>query len=232
MLNKQLTILAVDDDADFMDYLKEALELEDYRVVTACNGNDALELFKDQKPSLILLDVMLPDIDGCVVCKRIRKISSVPIIIVSGKASEEEKVVGLDSGADDYITKPFHVKEFLARIRAASRREALPHDDMGDLSFCCNDLCIKYKQRVATMAGRNLDLTATEYRILAFLAENANRVVSSEEILSEIWCRKPELDDHLVKVNIGRLRQKLGDDKGLKYIQTRQGMGYIIEQIA
>jgi DNA-binding response OmpR family regulator len=228
-LKKQMIILAVDDDPDFLELLKAMLEMEEYKVITACNGSDALTSFSEREYSLVLLDIVLPDIDGCIVCKRIRKISNVPIIIVSAKASEEEKVVGLDSGANDYVTKPLQLKEFLARVRAASRFEALPRHDTDNSHFHCDGLQINYKEKTAAICGVNLGLTAIEYRLLAFLALNADRVVSSKEIFAEVWGHKNDHNDHLLKVNIGRLRQKLGDNKGLKYIQTRQGQGYIIK---
>lgn len=225
MESENIKILAVDDDLDFLGLVDDVLELEGYEVIHATTAKQAIKLVKEHSPSLILLDIMLPDADGYAVCKQIRNSSSIPVIMVTGKVTTEEKIVGLDAGADDYITKPFFPAEFCARVRAALRRN--PFSD-SIRPFQIEDLKIDYKLRSVALGGQNVELSMTEYRLLAFLAQNVNRIVSAEEILDEVW--GPDAHDpHVVTVTIGRIRQKLDDVERLKYIQNKPGKGYIIQ---
>ena len=224
MLSENIKILAVDDDTDFLGLVDDVLELEGYQVIKATTAKQAIRLVKEQNPSLVLLDIMLPDADGYSVCKQIRNTSAIPVIMVTGKVTTEEKIVGLDAGADDYITKPFLPGEFCARVRAALRRN--PFSDT-IRPFQIEDLKIDFKLRSVALSGQNVELSMTEYRLLAFLAQNANRIVSTEEILVEVWGSDAH-DPHLVTVTIGRIRQKLNDLERLKYIQNKPGQGYVI----
>jgi two-component system response regulator VicR len=224
MESENIKILAVDDDLDFLGLVDDVLELEGYQVIHATTAKQAIKLVKEHNPSLVLLDIMLPDADGYTVCKQIRNSSSIPVIMVTGKVTTEEKIIGLDAGADDYITKPFFPGEFCARVRAALRRN--PFSD-SIRPFEIEDLKIDYKLRSVALGGQNVELSITEYRLLAFLAQNVNRKVSAEEMLAEVW--GPDAHDpHLVTVTIGRIRQKLDDVERLKYIQNKPGKGYVI----
>ena len=228
MADGKTSILAVDDDARLLRMVQLILELEGYQVLKAIDGEKALAVFDRETPDLVLLDIMMPGMDGRTVCERIREFSSVPIIMVSAKGDEEEKVRCLDSGADDYITKPFSTKELTARIRAALRHTKSPHE-RSDPVLTFEDIVIDTVRRRASLGGEELILTATEYRLLAYLARNAGMVLTSDQILDEVWGEDYIGDYHLLQVNVARLRQKLGDGaRNPKYIITRSGIGYMM----
>jgi two-component system, OmpR family, KDP operon response regulator KdpE len=229
VLSHEITILVVDDNLDFLEIMREVLQPEGYRVVTTASGLDAIASFDKIKPSLVLLDIKLPDMKGYVVCEYIRRASQVPIIIISGyHLSEEDKVTGFEAGADDYIVKPVLNKELLSRIKVALRHsDSL--DVCADKIFRYEDLAIYFNLNRVTLNDQSVDLTATEYRLLTFLACNAGRIISHEEILDNLWKDEGLIcDSHLVRVNIGRLRRKLNDVDGLTYITTKPGRGYIM----
>jgi DNA-binding response OmpR family regulator len=197
MPSRKALVLAVDDDIRILRMMRRILELGGYRVVTASNGEAALEAFAEETPGLVLLDIMLPDIDGYTVCQRIREFSLVPIIMVTAKGNEEEKVIGLDAGADDYITKPFSSQELAARVRAVLRRTRLQDG-------------------------------STE-PALSYLARNAGRVATPDQILEKVWGEDYLGESHLLQVNMARLRRKLGDEiKNPRYIATEPGIGYMM----
>jgi DNA-binding response OmpR family regulator len=231
MVSKKATILIVDDDIHILRMMQRILELEDYLVLTAGNGEMALQVFKENNPSLVLLDIMLPDMDGYTICKTLRSFSQVPIIMVTAKGNTNEKVEGLDSGADDYVTKPFSSKELTARVGAILRRNPPSENTVMKTPtiFTCKDLTIDFEKKIVTLNDAKIDLTATEYRILSYLAQNANRIISPEEILKDVWGGDYAEATHLLQVNIARLRQKLNDDaREQKYIDTQPGLGYAI----
>jgi len=226
----KVSTLIVDDDIRMLRMMQRILELEGYRVRTASDGKAALDAFDEENPDLILLDIMMPDIDGYAICQNIREFSQVPIIMVTAKDNNEEKVEGLDAGADDYITKPFAANELTARVRAVLRRTKL-WDERPEPVFHSGDLVIDFARRRVTLGNQEVNLTATEYRILSYLARNADRIVTPDQILERAWNKEYIGETHLLRVNIARLRQKLRDNpKNPKYILTRSGIGYIMRQ--
>jgi len=211
--SRKASVLVVDDDDNILRMIQRILELEGYQVLKASSGETALKVFDDENPELILLDIMMPDMDGYTVCQNIREFSPVPIIMVTAKGNDEEKVKGLDAGADDYITKPFSSKELVARVRAVLRRATL-WDEYPELTahpndFIIDDLIIDFARHRVTVRDREVKLTATEYRLLSYLVRNAGRVVTLEQILQAVWGKEYVSEHHLLRVNITRLQQKL-----------------------
>ena len=220
-------VLVVDDDVHMVRMMKRILELEGYRVISALNGETALGLFEEECPDLVLLDIMMPGMDGCAVCRRIREFWQVPIILVTAKGSDQEKVEGLDAGADDYVSKPFSSKELTARVRAALRRTRLG-DERPEPTFRAHDLAVDFVRHRVTLGREELDLTATEFGLLSYLVRHAGRVVTPDQILEAVWGEGYVGKHHLLRVTLGRLRQKLRDDpKEPRFISTKIGMGYM-----
>ncbi|MFC2019717.1 response regulator transcription factor [Chloroflexota bacterium] len=228
MTFRRISALVVNNDMHLLHLLRRILELEGYRVLTARNGETALAILKYENPDLVLLDVILPDRDGHTICRHIRQFSPIPILLISAKTDDQEKVEGLESGADDYITTPFSVKELTARIKAVLRRTVLWNDRL-EPTCHIGDLTVDFASQRVTLADEEIDLTATEYRILSYLAQNASRVLATDQIIDRIWGSQYRGDNHLLQVNIARLRKKIKDDnRNPKYISTRRGTGYII----
>ena len=228
--SRKLLALVIDDDIRMLRMMQRVLELEGYRVRTASDGKAAFDVFDEENPDLVLLDIMLPGIDGYTVCQNIREFSQIPIIMVTARSDNEEKVEGLDAGADDYITKPFSSDELVARVRAVLRRTTL-WDERPEPSFQSGDLVIDFARRRVTLGSQEVNLTATEYLILSYLARNIDSIVTPDQILERVWNKDYIGETHLLRVNIARLRQKLRDDaKKPKYILTRSGIGYMMRQ--
>jgi len=226
----KVSTLIVDDDIRMLRMMQRILELEGYRVRTASDGKAALDAFDEENPDLVLLDIMMPDIDGYAICQNIREFSQVPIIMVTSKDNNEEKVEGLDAGADDYITKPFAANELTARVRAVLRRTKL-WDERPEPVFHSGDLVIDFARHRVTLGNQELNLTATEYRILSYLARNADRIVTPDQILQKVWDKEYIGETHVLQVNIARLRQKLRDNpRNPKYILTKSGIGYMMRK--
>jgi len=217
----------VDDDIRMLRMMQMIMEADGYRVLTANNGQLALNIFlAEESLDLVLLDIRLPDMDGYTVCRRIREFSQIPIIMVTVKGNDEEKVAGLDAGADDYVTKPFSSDELAARVRAVLRRAKL-WDERPVPAFRSGELVVDFTSHKVAVAGEEIDLTATEYRILSYLARNAGRLVTSGQILEKVWGEEYMGETNLLQVNIARLRHKLKDDvKNPRYILTKPGIGY------
>jgi DNA-binding response OmpR family regulator len=202
------------------------LELEGFSVISANNGKLALQMIKDQEPTLVLLDIMLPNMDGFQVCARIREFSDVPIIMITAKGGAEDIVHGLDIGADDYVIKPFSINELVARVKAVLHRAKFPQEN-AQPPFACGHLSIDFNHHLVTIEGKEVLLPPTEYRILCLLARNAGRVLTHDQLLTEVWGREYRSDTHILQVAVARLRKRLGDDPGIpKYIVTRPGIGY------
>jgi DNA-binding response OmpR family regulator len=211
--SRKASVLVVDDDVRILRMIQRILELEGHQVLKASNGEAALQVFDDENPELVLLDIMMPGMDGYAVCQRLREFSPVPIILVTAKGNDEEKVKGLDAGADDYITKPFSSKELVARVRAVLRRTTL-WDEHPELTahpndFIIDDLIIDFARHRVTVRDREVKLTATEYRLLSYLVRNAGRVVTLDQILQAVWGKEYVGEHHLLRVNVTRLQQKL-----------------------
>jgi len=230
MFPKKTLVLVVDDDIRMLRMMKRILELESFQVLIANNGDSALKSFDKETPDLVLLDIMMPDMDGYAVCQRLREFSQVPIIMVTAKGDDKEKVEGLDIGADDYITKPFSASELAARVRAVLRRignNEKPHEAI----FHYRDLVLDFASRRVTVNNKELKLTSTEYKLLSYICQNAGRVVTPDQLLNKVWGEEYIGAPHLLQVNVARLRKKLGDDaKNPAYIMTRPGIGYIISK--
>jgi len=223
-------ILIIDDDSDTTKLIALLLKRRGYEVSVAARGREGLEKAKAEQPNLILLDVMMPDMDGYTVCHRIREFSRVPIIMVTARGDDKEKVVGLDIGADDYVTKPFSASELAARVRAILRRIGSP-DRPQESAFHYKDMHVDFTSHRVIVKDRELQLTSTEYKLLSYLSLNAGRVVTPDQLLDKVWGEEYIGAPHLLQVNIARLRKKLGDDaKKPVYIMTRPGIGYIISR--
>jgi DNA-binding response OmpR family regulator len=228
MFPKKSLVLVVDDDIRMLRMMKRILELENFQVLIANNGDMALKTFDKESPDLVLLDIMMPDMDGYTVCQRIREFSRVPIIMVTAKGDDKEKVEGLDTGADDYITKPFSASELAARVRAVLRRTGI-REKPQEATFSYRDLVIDFASRRVKVGSKELKLTSTEYKLLSYICLNAGRVVTPDQLLNNVWGEEYIGAPHLLQVNIARLRKKLEDDaKNPAYIVTRPGIGYII----
>jgi DNA-binding response OmpR family regulator len=212
--------------------MKRMLELEGFDTLIANSGEAALKVFEKETPDLVLLDIMMPDMNGYTVCQHIREFSQVPIIMVTAMGDDKEKVEGLDIGADDYVTKPFSASEMAARVRAMLRRIG-PQDETTGAIFRYKDLVIDFTSQRVTVSGQELILTSTEYRLLSYICRNAGRVVTPDQLLDKVWGEEYVGAPHLLQVNIARLRKKLGDNaKNPTYILTRPGIGYIIPKPA
>lgn len=230
MSGKKTTIVVADDDPQLLRLVARNLELEGYATLTASDGQQALELVESKVPDLVLLDVMMPRLDGFTVCHRIREFSSVPIIIVTARGQDQDKVRGLDLGADDYLTKPFSVDELLARVRAVLRRAHLTANEHGQQpTITLGELTIDYGQHLVFVHGREVTLTPTEYRLLAYLAQNAGRIVTQDMLLEHVWGSEYTGESHMLQVNINRLRRKIEEDASHpRYLQTKVGIGYML----
>lgn len=226
MPSRKVSVLVVDDDVRILRLTRRILEMDGYRVLAASDGESALDMFDDESPDLVLLDIMMPGMDGYTVCQRIREFSQIPVIMVTAKGGDEEKVQGLDAGADDYVTKPFSTEELAARVKAVLRRTTL-WGESPEPVFHCHDLVVDFARRKVTLDSQQVNLTATEYKLLSYVARNSGRVVTPDQILEKVWGEEYLGETHLLQVNIARLRRKLSDDtKNPKYILTRPGIGY------
>lgn len=223
------TILIVDDEPRYVRLMEANLLSDHYQVLKAYNGEQALEVMANQSPDLVLLDIMMPGLDGFTVCERIRKFSTVPIIVVTVKGEEKDRVKGLDMGADDYIIKPFSATELLARVRAVLRRAARPTNVPAQSVFHHGSLEIDLAKAEVFLNGKMVYLSATEYRILLQLAQNVGTVIPSEQLLRDVWGVEYQNDKEILWVSISRLRQKLEKDQNSpQHIVTRSGVGYIM----
>lgn len=226
---KDARVLIVDDDPAIRKFIRANLEARDYEVLLAPDGEAALTLLEKEKPDLIILDIMMPNIDGFEVCRRVREWSQIPIIMLSARDGEMDKVKCLDCGADDYLTKPFSLKELLSRIAAVLRRSKSDSNESIQSKFQYGDLEVDFSRNTVTVKGENINLTACEFKILNYLAQNAGRIITPNQILQKVWGEEYFGDLRILQVNICRLRRKLNDDaKNPVFIQTKPGIGYTI----
>jgi DNA-binding response OmpR family regulator len=216
------TILLVDDEDAVQKLLTYPLEHEGFRVLQARDGEEALSCFGRERVDLVVLDVMLPKLDGLEVCRRLRASSAVPIIMLTARDDELDKVVGLELGADDYITKPFSIREFRSRVRALLRRASLGGGD-GRERIAVEDLTIDLARRTVDLAGRRIELTYVEFEILRTLAAKAGRVYSRQALLQALWGDYAYREPRTIDVHVRHLREKLDDPE---LIQTVRGVGY------
>jgi len=221
-------VLVVEDEKAIVDILKFNLEREGFDVVTACDGEVGLEMFHLENPDLLLLDIMMPKMDGLALCKKVRETSSVPIIMLTARAEEVDKVLGLEFGADDYITKPFGIRELIARVKANLRRQSMDkpvEDNSQILKF--NNFIIDINKYEVTKSGKTIDLTIREYELLKFLASQKHQIFSREQLLEQVWGYEYYGDVRTVDVTVRRLREKIEDIPSKpSLIMTKRGIGY------
>jgi two-component system, OmpR family, KDP operon response regulator KdpE len=220
-------ILLIEDEPQIRRFLRTTLASEGFRVVEAANGRDALAQAGASPPDLILLDLGLPDRDGLVVLRNLREWTKVPVIIISARGQEDEKVAGLDAGADDYLAKPFGVGELMARIRAAMRRANRADGVAGEEVVICDDLKVDLGRRLVFLRGQEVNLTPTEYRLLSELVKHADRVLTNRHLLKEVWGPHCIEDNQYLRIYIHQLRHKLEADPARpKHFVTETGVGY------
>ncbi len=226
--NSSARILLVDDEQSVQTLLTYPLAKEGYEVVSAHDGREALDRFAEQRFDLVVLDIMLPTLDGIEVCRRMRSRSRVPIIMLTAKDDEIDKVLGLEIGADDYITKPFSVREFRSRVRAALRRaEMVGGRPGGEEPIVVGELRIDFERRAVSMRGEGLRLTYVEFEVLAALARSPGRVHTREMLLEQVWGDSAYRDSRTIDVHIRHLREKLErDPRSPEYLLTVRGVGY------
>lgn len=225
-------VLVVEDEESFVEALQVGLAREGYRVEVARDGMEALEVFERCTPDLVLLDVMLPRMSGIDVCRELRRRSSVPIIMVTAKSSEVDVVVGLEVGADDYVSKPYRIRELVARMRAAMRRtgDATGEIEMGD-AVVVGDLVVDVDRHIVTVAGREVAMPLKEFELIHLLAVNAGRVLTRETLIDRIWGFDYVGDTKTLDVHIKRLRSKVEPDPARPTrITTIRGVGYRLER--
>ncbi len=222
-----MKILVVDDEELLVKGIRFNLQNDGYEVITGFNGAEAVFLAKSQSPDVIILDVMMPEMDGLTACSKIREFSDVPIILLTAKAEDMDKLMGFDNGADDYLTKPFNILELKARIRALLRRSGAGKEKNAGASLVIGDISLDLDARNAYRAGELVDLTAKEFDVIEFLMRNPNRVYSREALLDTIWAYEYRSDIRTVDVHIRRLREKLESNPAQPaYIMTKWGVGY------
>lgn len=220
-----MKILIVDDEELLVKSIRSNLQNEGYDVITGSTGLEALQLIQSQNPDLIILDVMMPEMDGFTACSKIRTFSDIPIIMLSAKADDMDKLMGFDSGADDYMTKPFNILELKARIRALLRRARTSSIAANTLTV--GSITLDLDARNAYCRGKLVDLTAKEFDVIEFLMRNPNRVYSREALLDTVWAYEYRSDIRTVDVHIRRLREKLEEDPANPdHIMTKWGVGY------
>jgi two-component system KDP operon response regulator KdpE len=220
--------LIVDDELPIRRYLRAALTAQGYVVLEAATGQDALNEVVRQHPDIIILDLGLPDIDGIEVTRRLREWSQTPIVVLSVREAEGDKVAALDAGADDYLTKPFGTGELMARIRVALRRAEQPADET---VLEIDALKMDLGRRLVTVGGRSVALTPTEYEILRLLLQNAGKVLTHNQLLRRVWGPPYENEMHILRVNVSNLRRKLEPDPARPhYIMTEPGVGYRLRE--
>lgn len=220
-------ILVVDDEKNIVDILAFNLKREGYTVITAADGEEGLKSFEESNPDLVLLDIMMPKLDGIQVCKSIRTKSETPIIMLTARAEEVDKVLGLELGADDYVTKPFSVRELMARVKANLRRTIIEKNNESSQVLNFDNMIIDIEKYEVKKDGLVLDLTVREYELLKFLASRKEQIFTREQLLEKVWGYEYYGDVRTVDVTIRRLREKVEDNPGKpRYIVTKRGIGY------
>ncbi len=221
-------ILVVDDEPRMIGFIRMNLELEGYQVLEANSGVRALEMIRTQLPDLVLLDVMMPSLDGFETLRMLREFSSVPVIMLTAKGEEDDKVYGLELGADDYVTKPFGSRELSSRVRAVLRRAEMPSTSPDQAILKIDErLSVDFNQREVIVNGEHIKLRPTEYRLLYHLIENAGWTVPHEQLLAKVWGYEYRDETHYVRLYVNYLREKIEEDPSdPKYILTERGVGY------
>lgn len=230
-MTHKLSILLVEDEKNICDFISTSLSAQDYRISTAHTGKEALPIITSQCPDLILLDLGLPDMDGMEIIRQVRTWSSVPIIVLSARTQEQEKVRALDLGADDYLTKPIGTSELLARIRTALRHSNRLNTDspLYKRPFHAKGLTIDFEKHLVSVDGKDVHLTQIEFKIISLLAQNSGRVMTYDTIISNIWGPYADDDNSILRVNMAHIRRKLEQNPAEpQYVFTEIGIGYRI----
>ena len=223
-------ILIADDDKNICELLRLYLAKEGYETVIANDGEAAVAAFEKEKPNMVLLDVMMPKIDGLQACMRIREFSNVPIIMLTARSEDTDKIIGFECGADDYITKPFNILELKARVRALLRRAGMAAQKQGGGRLSMGHITLDVDARAAWKDGKSVDLTAKEFDLMELLLRNPGRVYSRENLLNVVWGYEYAGDYRTVDVHVRRLREKLElDPANPEYILTKWGVGYYLK---
>lgn len=223
-MTTKISVLLIEDDKSISSFISTSLEGNDYKVNTATTGKEGLSLAASFCPDVILLDLGLPDMDGLDVLRKIRSWSSIPIIIISARIKEQEKVMALDLGADDYITKPFGTNELMARIRTSLRHS---HTNTPDRIYKALDLEINFEKRLIRLEGKEIHLTQIEYQLLTLLAENSGKVLTYGYIMNAIWGPYMDNNNQILRVNMANIRRKIEQNPAQpKYVFTEIGIGY------
>jgi len=225
------TILVIEDELALQKFLRVTLTSHNYKVIEALNGESGLRHAANDQPDLIILDLGLPDIDGLEVTRQIREWSGIPIIVVSARGKEHDKVAALDAGADDYLTKPFGVAELLARVRVALRHRATIDTDTGQPVFQVGELRVDFARREVAVGSKSVHLTPNEFRLLTILAKNAGKVLTHNQLLRDVWGPGSSDQSHYLRVYMNQLRQKLESDPARPiYLLTETGVGYRLRE--
>ncbi|MGC9333296.1 MAG: response regulator transcription factor [Anaerolineae bacterium] len=230
-MSKKATILVVDDEPHVLKLIKANLESSGYKVLLAKDGEQAVTMVEEEMPDLVILDLMLPKMDGYAVCRRIRGFSAVPVIMLTARSAQVDLVHGFEVGADDYLTKPFSVTELLVRVQAVLRRTKWPEEIVSRRGFKAGPIEIDFAQHHVTVEGETVKLTPTEYRLLSYLASNPNRVVLHRELLRAVWGPEYGEETEYLRVYMRYLRQKLEPEpSNPRYLLTQPGAGYMLHQ--
>lgn len=229
MMNQKISILVIEDEKSICDFISRTLEINDYKVDTALNGKEGLQAITSAPPDMVLLDLGLPDMDGIEVIRKTREWSSMPIIVISARTQEREKVEALDAGADDYITKPFGTSELLARIRTALRHsnKITTSDHLANRPYHAKDLTVDFDKRRIILDGQEIHLTRVEYKIVSYLARNSGKVITYDAMINQIWGPYAGDNNRILRVNMANIRRKIEKNPGEpEYIFTELGVGY------
>ena len=226
-MTQKLNVIVIEDEKNICNFIQTTLENHDYKVTTAATGKEGLSCITSCYPDVVLLDLGLPDIDGLEVLRQVRDFSTVPVIVISARIQETEKVAALDAGADDYITKPFGTSELLARIRTALRHSQASAPGKTEAVYRSGDLMIDFDKRLVTIAGQEIHLTQIEYKLVSLLAQNAGKVLTYDYIINHIWGPYADSNNQILRVNMAHIRRKMGENPAEpKYINTEVGVGY------
>lgn len=226
---QKLSVLVIEDEKSICDFIAKTLNASDYKAVTAGSGKEGLAILTSALPDLVLLDLGLPDMDGIDIIKQTREWSSLPIIVISARVQEREKVAALDAGADDYITKPFGTDELLARIRTAIRHSNKIVDNKVNSTrpYSARGLVVDFGKRLVTVEGKEIHLTRVEYKIVSMLAQNSGKVITYSSLIEQVWGPYADDNNRILRVNMANIRRKIEKNPGEpEYIFTELGVGY------
>ena len=228
-MNQRISILVIEDEKSICDFISRTLDVNGYKVTSAFTGKEGMQAITSAPPDLVLLDLGLPDMDGNYIIRRTREWSSMPIIVISARTQEKEKVEALDAGADDYITKPFGTSELLARIRTALRHsnKISTSDQITIRPYHAKELTVDFEKRLTTLRGEEIHLTRVEYKIVSYLAKNSGKVITYDALINEIWGPYAGDNNRILRVNMANIRRKIEENPGEpEYIFTELGVGY------